>query len=440
MKKTLLLAAAAGIVLSAGAAHPASDIRARMAKAQATVNRITALNESEAVNWYARCVTESYWDSGNNKWGEPEVVNYTYDSESRIIKEAGQGGYTEFTYDSEGRVASKKEYAYTGGAEGEATLMSTTTYKYDSVIKNLVIEESTKGEYNNFTNGMKITRNADNNIVKIQDYYSYDGGEPSYMSFIEIGYGADGKAVTIDDGETYDGQTEYYTRLKDITWENTDGQITSNDFDEPTSDLYFGKNRIKSATITDDEWPHPANLTVTYNGINYSSSLVMTNNEKLMSIDYKRTDNYGSYTADYFEVDYDDDGEGNHYIDYSRDTKKVYTVDRFGLVTSDMSTDNTHYSDSEETTTEGLRGTVTYDPVHGYPTEYIEENKNSDSEEFVNSKRIVYSDYFSGINTVEADNDAPVEYYNLQGVRVANPSAGLYIRRHGNKVAKTYVR
>ena len=54
MKKTLLLVAAAGIVLSAGAAHPASDIRARMAKAQATVNRISALNESEAVNWYAR--------------------------------------------------------------------------------------------------------------------------------------------------------------------------------------------------------------------------------------------------------------------------------------------------------------------------------------------------------------------------------------------------
>lgn len=440
MKKTLLLAAAAGIALSAGAANHGSDVRARMAKAQAAVNRIQALNESEAVNWYARCVTEYSWDTENNKWAEPEVVNYTYDSESRIIKEAGQGGYTEFTYDAEGRVASQKEYAYTGGAESEATLVSTTTYKYDPIIKNLVVEESTKGEYNNSTNGMKITRNADNNIIKIEDYYSYEGNEPSYMGFIEIGYGADGKAVTIDDGETYNGETEYYTRLKDITWENTDGQIISNNFDEPTSELYFGKNRIKSATITDDEWPHPANLTVTYDGINYNSSLVMTNNEKLMSIDYKRTDNYGSYTADCFEVDYDDDGEGNSYIDYTRDSKKVYTVDRFGLVTSDMTTDNNHYSDGDETTTEGIRGTVTYDPTHGYPTEYVEENKNSDSEAFVNSKRIVYSDYFSGINTVEADNDAPVEYYNLQGVRVANPTAGLYIRRQGNKVAKTYIR
>lgn len=34
--------------------------------------------------------------------GEYEVVNYTYDSESRIIKVAAQSGYTEYTYDSEG--------------------------------------------------------------------------------------------------------------------------------------------------------------------------------------------------------------------------------------------------------------------------------------------------------------------------------------------------
>ena len=37
--------------------------------------------------------------------------------------------------------------------------------------------------------------------------------------------------------------------------------------------------------------------------------------------------------------------------------------------------------------------------------------------------------------TAGADN-APVEYFNLQGVRVDNPSAGVYIRRQGNTAAK----
>lgn len=35
-----------------------------------------------------------------------------------------------------------------------------------------------------------------------------------------------------------------------------------------------------------------------------------------------------------------------------------------------------------------------------------------------------------------ADENAPVEYFNLQGVRVVNPTSGLYIRRQGNTVTK----
>jgi hypothetical protein len=47
----------------------------------------------------------------------------------------------------------------------------------------------------------------------------------------------------------------------------------------------------------------------------------------------------------------------------------------------------------------------------------------------------------SGINSVAADSqDAPVEYYNLQGVRVSNPGTGLYIRRQGTKVEKVTIR
>ncbi|MDE5632250.1 MAG: hypothetical protein K2I54_05510, partial [Muribaculaceae bacterium] len=44
----------------------------------------------------------------------------------------------------------------------------------------------------------------------------------------------------------------------------------------------------------------------------------------------------------------------------------------------------------------------------------------------------------SGIGSVEVgDENAPVEYYNLQGIRVANPAPGqLIIRRQGAKVEK----
>lgn len=42
----------------------------------------------------------------------------------------------------------------------------------------------------------------------------------------------------------------------------------------------------------------------------------------------------------------------------------------------------------------------------------------------------------AGIQDVIIDNNAPVEYFNIQGMRVENPEKGLYIRRQGAKVTK----
>lgn len=47
----------------------------------------------------------------------------------------------------------------------------------------------------------------------------------------------------------------------------------------------------------------------------------------------------------------------------------------------------------------------------------------------------------SGVEGVTvADENAPVEYYNLQGVKVANPESGLYIRRQGNTATKVLIK
>lgn len=47
----------------------------------------------------------------------------------------------------------------------------------------------------------------------------------------------------------------------------------------------------------------------------------------------------------------------------------------------------------------------------------------------------------AGIEGIEIDNNAPVEYYNLQGVKVINPESGqVLIRRQGKAVSKVIVR
>lgn len=45
----------------------------------------------------------------------------------------------------------------------------------------------------------------------------------------------------------------------------------------------------------------------------------------------------------------------------------------------------------------------------------------------------------SSVEAIEIEN-APVEYYNLQGVRVSNPENGLFIVRQGSKVTKQVIR
>ena len=96
----------------------------------------------------------------------------------------------------------------------------------------------------------------------------------------------------------------------------------------------------------------------------------------------------------------------------------------------------------------------------GFPTTFkatFDENKNLtvepwasyDANSFVRTLPTYGADntvgtYFtresSSLEDIEVESEAPVEYYNLHGIRVADPAPGLYIRRQGNKVSKVVIR
>lgn len=82
---------------------------------------------------------------------------------------------------------------------------------------------------------------------------------------------------------------------------------------------------------------------------------------------------------------------------------------------------------------------VPVEPVHHIYVEAKSVNGTFHSE--VDKFTLDQSGTTTGITAVEAeDADAPVEYYNMQGVRVMNPAQGLYIRRQGNRVEKVALR
>lgn len=60
-------------------------------------------------------------------------------------------------------------------------------------------------------------------------------------------------------------------------------------------------------------------------------------------------------------------------------------------------------------------------------------------ENFTITKAVI-SNPESGIDDINADRNAAVEYFNLQGIRVDNPTNGIYIRRQGADVKKVIVK
>lgn len=60
---------------------------------------------------------------------------------------------------------------------------------------------------------------------------------------------------------------------------------------------------------------------------------------------------------------------------------------------------------------------------------------------YIRNPRWVNPKGYGAVEIIDGiDENAPVEYFNLQGVRVAEPANGLYIKRQGNKATKVLVK
>ena len=117
-----------------------------------------------------------------------------------------------------------------------------------------------------------------------------------------------------------------------------------------------------------------------------------------------------------------------------------------GAVTSNLSgwLATSNYTDNDTSITYVYsygKTYLSYDAATGLVTDYIwiYDSNRGDYFTFTLPESMRNA---TAITTVEADedNNAPVEYFNIQGVRVSNPENGIFIRRQGNKVTKVVVK
>lgn len=137
---------------------------------------------------------------------------------------------------------------------------------------------------------------------------------------------------------------------------------------------------------------------------------------------YRRSDSYDPHPKFYVEewikhpMDYCD-GYGTHTMDATGSVRNI--VKKIAVA-----------GDATELVVDGLKGGTTY---------YYAIEGHSNGLATPSSKEISVTTDGTGVEDVTVDHDAEVEYFNLQGVKIANPGTGIYIRRQGTHVTKVYI-
>ncbi len=396
---------------------------------------------SEMAAKFKPTVTKTYGWTGK-KWVLDESITYTYDASGLPITEMsvdaeGDQANTSYEYNENGKVTFKESKVSSNGVDFEN--YKKTEFEYDPILTNVITRRTEwlwmdlgKGkDWQLVGNNYKrtITRNEDGNITNVviavlfQDIY-----DPTQR--LTVTYGEDGTATTIyEEFLNYDYATqEYYweqgIELREIEWENTDGQIYDTDM------LFIGANRIKKAFYVDldgaqadvsAEYDENGGYTVTMEGVMYGESVEQTMVYTPLENDGYRMEITATIMGDSeYELNEEQYDEWGHMI---------LSVDEW-------------WSDGEPKVVNKVIGEVEYDEK-GFPAAYTVSEEsydiNTGEVDTWNAFRAEYFDYVDvtvGVEGVEAA-DGSVRYFNMQGIPVEKPSAGeILIKRVGEKAEK----
>lgn len=137
--------------------------------------------------------------------------------------------------------------------------------------------------------------------------------------------------------------------------------------------------------------------------------------------------NFIDYTEDY-QGGYITDNEGNNM------TVKVQPTDGEAFNLNYVFFYNSGYSYAEP---------IIEGPMSMYSV-YLNFTGDLDNGDYGDYYNVIFTLIDMGNDAIDSigadDENAPVEYYNIEGMRIANPENGLYIRRQGSKVSKVYVK
>ena len=324
-------------------------------------------------------------------------------------------------------------------------------YTYDEVVPDFI----TSTTYYTMTDGVwtkeqgsnknDVTRDEKGRVTEVMKYRMNQKGEYITEEKDFITYGEDDKPSQIkvyqyyEDDATGELKLVRSTAYTDIVWKSCDNQILNDHI------LYQGANRILSAKIIVNDAEH-SSVKVEYGPGENDYTVIEETTPQGISIktinrtEWREINPYDSYSILNRRETY------NMYSDKPEVIVNYYSVtnDAYGLM---IEKTQKIERNGEITYFYKNNGEVEYDKTYGYPLVYtVSRAESMDGSEPVPvpGYRMEFSDYkncreTTGIDNVAVENNdnAPVEYFNLQGERINKPSKGLYIRRQGKLVQKS---
>lgn len=431
----------ASVPMSAGAAGNDDTQRAleTARKVLAKLVRHPAGDKAKPMFRSARTGAEPLWKPRVQKlyaWEEEWVPDQTYTTDyfsdgkpKQDVIESVDGEFLRVCYGYDANGMENYKLSETSETGNEYEYSEKIERVFDPVVKNVVTENSQwlwmgtdwSQQGNNYHRD--ITRDERGNITFAEVSVLYEGEyDPTERFSVE--YDGDGVARSVSSTQLVsdgaDLMWEDGMSFDNIEWHYTDGQLYGED-----SVFALGSNLMKSATTEMEGIEVEIAVDLDDDGKGYAMAISYMGVE-IGFMTYTQLDEYGS-----FETTESVPGV----IDIS--TKEVYFEN--GLL---------ELSEYVEDGPEGLYeerilGGIGYDPETGLPEVYVQSMEFDG--ELENMLRIEFSDYVdvsTGISDVAAGNDAEVEYYTIDGVRVSseNLAPGLYVRRQGGRSSKVLVR
>lgn len=388
---------------------------------------------------------EKYYSWNGRDWQLDDTYTKTYDFAGNVINEVdltseGETIVTEYTYNEHGKQTSRLSKISTDGVNFDNS--ARTIFQYDPILPDLItartewmwMNNAWQLVGNNYRRSVK--RDEKGNVVFVEIAVLFNGYyDPTER--LEITYGEDGKASMLHSTSlAYNYDTnEYYwvdnSTVKDIVWENTDGQIT--DVDK----LFIGGNRVRSALRIVHELDYQMQINAQYveGSEAYTANVVLTDGNGSVdgTVVYTPLEN-GGYRAT----------TTTSYPDGNEVTNEEVAYDSWGYLTKS-------YADSKEGNNplvieEDTKGVVEYD-TDGVPTAYevsqtfYDDPESPLTEYMFRAEFSNYCDVTASVGSLPADSDTPAEYYSLQGQRLINPQKGcICIRVQNGKASKVVVR